>query len=47
MDTLFIFFLNHSFLDKVKNNNKKTFLLILNGAQNFKFFGFLYKTLIG
>ena len=55
MDTLLIFFLNRSFLDIVEKNQKpfliREFLpflyIILNGAQNFKFIGFVYATLIG
>ena len=57
MDTLLIFFLNRSFLDKVEKNQKPGFfdlespsrfcILILNGAQNFQFIGFIYAALIG
>ena len=57
MDTLLIFFLNRSFLDKIEKYQKPGFLnlespsrfckLILNGAQNFKFIGFISVTLIG
>ena len=56
MDTLFIFFLNRSFLDIAEKNQKPVFkireflsflYIILNGAQNFKFIGFIYGTLIG
>ena len=58
MDTLLIFFLNRSFSDIVEKNKKKPgflnlespsrfCLLILNGAQNFKFIGFIYATLSG
>ena len=55
MDTLLIFFLNRSFLDIVEKNQKPSFkisssssfcILILNGAQNFIFIGFIYATLI-
>ena len=58
MDTLLILFLFRSFLDTVKKNQKQflfnlespflPFLyIILNGAQNFVFIGFIYETLIG
>jgi len=56
MDTLLIFFLNRSFLHVVEKNQKPVLkkespsrfcILILNGAQNFKFIGFIYATLIG
>ena len=56
MDTLLIFFLNRSFLDIVEKKSKTGFkkreflpflYIILNGAQNFKFIGFIYATLIG
>ena len=56
MDTLLIFFLNRSFLEIVEKNQKPVFLnyrvppilyIILIGAQNFKFVGFIYATLIG
>ena len=57
MDTLLmLIFLNRSFLDvveKIKNwfckfRESFPFLyIILNGAQNFKFIGFIYATLIG
>ena len=57
MDTLLIFFLNCSFLDIIVEKNQKQvfkireflpFLyIILNGAQNFKFIGIIYATLIG
>jgi len=57
MDTLLIFFLTRSFLDIVEKNQKPFFFkfkeslpfpyIILNGAQNFKFIGFIYATLIG
>ena len=58
MYTLLIFFLNRSFLDKIEKNQKPIFfyklenssrfcIIILNGAQNFKFNGFIYETLIG
>ena len=51
MDKLLIFFLNRSFLEIVEKNQKPIFLYsrvpsILNGAQNFKFIGFIYATLI-
>ena len=54
MDTLLIFFLNRSFLDKVEKKIKNRFFkiresvlflyIILNGAQNFKFIGSIYTT---
>ena len=57
MDTLSIFFFNSYFLDVVEKNPKPFFFkfresspflyIILNGAQNFKFVGFIYVTLIG
>ena len=57
MYTLLIFFINRSFLDIEKKNKKPGFkkrespsrfrILILNGAQNFKFISFIYATLIG
>ena len=56
MDTLMIFFLTRSFLNIVDKNQKPVFwnkivppvsVLILNGAQSFKFIGFIYATLIG
>ena len=58
METLLIFFFNHIFLDTVEKNKKTGFffnlespsrfcILILNGAQNFKFISFIYTTLIG
>ena len=49
MDTLLSLFLNRSFLDKVEKNQKPVFfipsrfcILILSGAQNFKFIDFIY-----
>ena len=50
-----ILFLTHSFLDIVAKNQKQVFFNLkspssvynLNGAQNFKFIGFIYATLIG
>jgi len=50
MGTLLIFFLNRSFLDIVEKNQKPVFpflYIILNGAQNFKFIGFIYATFNG
>ena len=57
MDTLLIFFLNRSFMDIVEKDKKPGFFkiqrvlpflyIILYGAQNFKFIGFIYATLIG
>jgi len=55
MDKLLIFFLNHSFLDIVEKSktgfskleSSSHFCIILNGAQNIKFRGFIYATLIG
>ena len=50
MDTLLIFFLNRSFLNIVEKKNlffklersSRFCMLILNGAQNFKFIGIIY-----
>ena len=55
MYKLLIFLLKRTFLDVVEKNQKPVFLkfesscrfCILNGAQSFKFFGFIYTTLIG
>ena len=55
MDIFLIFFLNRSFLDideKIKNRiiklegSSRFCKLVSNGAQNFKFIGFIYATLI-
>ena len=57
MDTLLMFFFYRFFLDTAEKNQKPFFFkcresfpslyIILNGAQNFKFIGFIYATLIG